>query len=160
VKIPQGKLKNLDLIEKDIDDLILYPPYIKYKGLIPSFSKLVNAVIAGENIKEARVGYKRYLKLRRYGQRELRVNNHIKIIRSILHDGIKEPLIIGAMIKGKYNENRIWDGNHRYVIAKSLGIKKLICKVINEKQAKKKETERWSDNWTDEIRDKQFKERI
>ena len=153
-------LKNKDLAEKDIDDLVLYPPVIKYEGLIPAFNKLIDVVITGECIKEAKIDYERYLTLRRYGQREFRVKNHIKLIRNIIKNGIKEPLIIGAMVEGKYNENRIWDGDHRYIIAERLGIKKLICKLIDEEQAKKNETERWNEDWTDEIRDKQFKEKI
>jgi ParB-like chromosome segregation protein Spo0J len=36
------------------------------------------------------------------------------------------------MVDGKYEPNRLVDGDHRLIVAKKLGIKSLICQVRSE----------------------------
>ena len=43
--------------------------------------------------------------------------------------GIREPLTIGRMVKGKFDENRLYDGDHRLIVAKKIGIENVVCKI-------------------------------
>ena len=76
--------------------------------------------------------YYAYLKWRKFKNSEKLFKRHVDLVDSILKYGFTKPLIIGRVEGFEYNENRLVDGDHRYIIAKELGIKKLVCKKVTQ----------------------------
>ncbi|MFC1622319.1 hypothetical protein ACFL13_03000 [Patescibacteria group bacterium] len=128
--------KNPQLLEKDIEELTLWPPSMKYKGFSPALNKFIDLVVSGEKFEPSETDYFRYLKRRNFSEKDRRMEKRIHLVRSITKEGVKVPLGIGKVINDVYDENSIWSGDHRFVIAKRTGIKKLICKVRDEVEAR------------------------
>jgi len=57
---------------------------------------------------------------------------HVDLVASIQQEGIKDPLLIGRVVKGKYESDRLVDGDHRLIVAKKLGIQNVICRVVKQ----------------------------
>jgi SAM-dependent methyltransferase len=119
--------KNKYLVEKDVDDITFYQQFIKSKKFLPSFNEYIDKTLAGEKFDRAKSDYADYLRWRQFRSVGTLLRRHTKLIQSMKKDGIREPLVIGRTIDGKYDENRLYDGDHRLIIAKKLGINKIIC---------------------------------
>jgi len=119
--------KNPNLVEKDVDDLTLYQQFMKSKKFLPSFKKFIKQIL----FDNTKTDYADYLRWRKFKCVNRLLTRHTKLIHSVVEDGLREPLMIGRMVNGKLDENRLRDGDHRLIIAKEIGIKKLICKKIS-----------------------------
>jgi len=143
--------KNSNLEERDIDEIKLYPQNMKYKGFLPAFNKLIDSVLSN---KIDSTDYIKYLTKRRFKNKDKVLKKHIKLINDMVENGIREPITTGRMIKGEYNKNGLWDGDHRFAVAKKIGIKKLVTKTFSEDQAKQNEKARWYKDWSEDEREK------
>ena len=144
--------KNPAIEERDIDELELYPPNMKYKGFLPAFNKVIDSVLAGKKVDS--VDYLEYLTKRKFADRDEVLKKHIKLIKDMVENGIGEPFTVGRIMKDEYNKNGIWDGDHRYAVARKISIKKLLTKVFSEDQAKQNEKDRWQEGWSENEREK------
>jgi len=121
--------KNPDLVEKDVEEFIFTQPLMKSKKFMPSFNKLIDTVMFKKKFDPQGTDYYEYLKWRGWKHKDRLIKKHIALIKNVMEGGIKNPLVIGRMVKGEYDENRLTDGDHRLILAKKLGIKKLLCVV-------------------------------
>ena len=119
--------KNTGLEEVGINDLKLYPEELKYESFIPAFTQLTRRVLDGDDSLNKEDPYYQY-RLKRGGKyTDDKVTTKIQLIKDIKRDRLERPLAIGRH-EGKWLPNTIYDGDHRYIIAKELGYKYLICK--------------------------------
>jgi len=137
--VPKGQkhfsvlFKNSNLVEKDVEEIFHHQQLAKSKKFLPAYTDLVKTISNGNGVDLKETKYWDYLTWRKFKSPERLMNRHVKLIGSMIDNGIIEPLIIGRVEGFEYNENRLTDGDHRYIIARELGIKKLICKVVGEK---------------------------
>lgn len=109
--------KNKQLVEENVDELFSKQQFVRSR----KFLIAMNTLIEGNSLL-----YKKYLAWRGFSPSEL--NKKKALIKSIQKEGIKTPLLLGRPEGGKYYSERLADGEHRLIIAKKLGIKKVICK--------------------------------
>jgi len=134
--MPEGKkhysvlFKNPSLIEKDTSELFHHQQLAKSKRFLPAYSELVRDILDGKEMDYKKTKYWDYLIWRRFKEKDMLLNRHVKLVQSILDNGFIEPLTIGRVMGFEFKENRLVDGDHRYIIARELGIKKLICKKL------------------------------
>ena len=121
--------KNPLLCEKKTDELSLTSHDFKHKLLIPAINELLDMIEQGENTNPANTLYYKYLITRDCNPRirGYKTKQTIRLIKDIKNNGIRKPICIGRINDGKYNENCIYDGDHRFLIAKRLGINNIIC---------------------------------
>ena len=120
--------KNSRLVEKETGELGFYQQLMKSKRLLPAFDKLINDVISGEVTGLCkRHPYYRYLQWRGDPLRDRRFIKKVNLIKSVYENGLIKPLQIGREIDGKLDDRQLYDGDHRYMIARNLGISKIIC---------------------------------
>ena len=137
--VPKGQkhfsvlFKNSNLVEKDVEEIFHHQQLAKSKKFLPAYTDLVKTISNGNGVDLKETKYWDYLTWRKFKSPERLMNRHVKLIGSMIDNGIIEPLTIGRVEGFEYNENRLTDGDHRYIIARELGIKKLICKVVGEK---------------------------
>jgi len=127
--------KNPKLVEKDTFQLGFHQQLMKSRRFLPSFSKMVQDVRDGKLDKlDKDHAYYRYLQWRKDPERDRRFIDKLNLINDVLRDSIVEPLIVGRIVNGKFNSNRLYDGDHRYILARELGIKRLICKIYHPRE--------------------------
>lgn len=118
--------KNPNLIERSVNEVFNNQPLVKSKRFLKSFSKLID-----DDSDPLNSDYYSYLKWRKFKNTRQLLWKRIDLIKDVRINGIKEPLLLGRMIKGQYKKNILTDGDHRIIIAKKIGIKKVICKINN-----------------------------
>lgn len=119
-------LHNPNLIEKEVDEVFNNQPLTKSRKFLPSFSKLI-----ADSSDPFHSDYFCYLRWRGFRNARDLLMKRVDLIADVRINGIKNPLLLGRMINGKYEKDRLSDGNHRIIIAKKVGIKKVICKIKN-----------------------------
>lgn len=131
--------RSRNLVEKDTVELGFYQQLMKSDRFYPAFcdliDKVLNGVLDGLN---KNTSYYRYLQWRGDVNRATRFVDKVELIKSVAKEGIKRPLIIGRPISenkpDEIDENLLYDGDHRYILARELGIKKLICRQYGRKR--------------------------
>jgi len=94
---------------------------------------LIDDVLAEKEFDPVKTDYFKYFKWRKFKNKGSLFRRHVRLIHSMKEHGLyKDPLIIGRVVKGHYEPNRLVDGDHRLIVAKKLGIKKVICRVEKE----------------------------
>lgn len=116
---------NPRLIEKDVNEVFNNQPLTKSRKFLRSFNKLID-----DNSDPFNSDYYNYLKWRKFDGPEKLLAKRIELIKDIRKNGIKNPLLLGRIDEvGKYDKNRLTDGDHRIILAKKIGLKKVICKT-------------------------------
>ncbi|OGM29332.1 hypothetical protein A2630_01950 [Candidatus Woesebacteria bacterium RIFCSPHIGHO2_01_FULL_44_10] len=115
---------NPRLTEKNVDEVFNNQPLVRSRKFLPSFSKLIDDPSDPTNS-----DYYRYLKWRGFENPKELLMGRVDLIADVRKNGIKNPLLLGRTVNGQYEKDRLSDGDHRIVIAKKLGIKKVICKI-------------------------------
>ncbi|MFA7195738.1 MAG: methyltransferase domain-containing protein [Candidatus Neomarinimicrobiota bacterium] len=123
---------NPDLVARDVDDIFHFQQLYKSQKFLPSYNALIDDVLAGRKFDPLETEYFEYCRWRRFKNKAGMVQRHINLVYSMRDEGVREPLTIGRMVDGKYEPNRLVDGDHRLIVAKKLGIKSLICQVRSE----------------------------
>lgn len=123
--------KNLSLCEAEVDELFLSKHELKNKMLIPAYNNLIDMVESGQEFNREDTDYFKYFMLRGFqiSKAKQLFRRHINIVADIKKNGIRKLLVIGRMFDGKYCKNCILGGDHRFIVAKRIGIKKVICCV-------------------------------
>jgi len=121
--------KNPDLIEKDVNEIFPFQQLSNSKRFLPSFEKFIRLVLSERKFNPLKTDYYKYLKWRKFDDIKSIIKKHINLIVNIKQNGITKVLEIGRIVNGKYEKDRLVDGDHRYIIAKTVGIKKIICKI-------------------------------
>ena len=119
--------KNPNVNEVDVDNIFHYQQFFKSKKFLPSYNKLIDRVLDGGDFDPLNTDYFEYLKWRKFKNKQVLLKRHIDLVND-MKLGLREPLTIGRMVNGKMEPNRLVDGDHRLIVAKKLGINKIICK--------------------------------
>jgi hypothetical protein len=93
----------------------------KDKTLIPLFTDLIKKVLSGETFEPYGTAYFDYLKLRTKNPGHV-LARHIELIKDVKENGITFPLRVDRKV--------LLDGDHRLIIARHLGIRKVICQIL------------------------------
>jgi hypothetical protein len=125
--------RNNNVVERDVNDLTLFQPFMKSHKFKPSFDEFIDLVLSDRKFDPTTTSYADYLRWRRFRNKKQLLKRHIKLIKTVSSDGIYEPLLIGRLINGKFESNVLKDGDHRLILLKKLGIKKVICKMVEQK---------------------------
>lgn len=120
--------KNKYLVEKDVSELTHYQQFMKSKKFLPAYTDFINKVLAGEKFDKSKSDYAEYLRWRKFKNKKTLLKRHTDLIFDMKENGIKNPLLVGRIIDGELDKNRLKDGDHRLIVAKCLGINKIICK--------------------------------
>lgn len=116
---------NHQLAEMDVDTVFYNQPLVRSRKFLKSFSELIDDYSNPFNS-----NYYEYLKWRRFRDADRLLLKRVELIKSVCANGIKEPLLLGRMVNGKYEKDRLLDGDHRIVLAKKKNIKKIICRIV------------------------------
>ena len=99
-----------------------------------SFKKLIKKIIIGRIFTTGQTLYSSYLRKRGHLEDNAKlVLDKTALIHSVMEHGLTEPLTVGRVARGRYYPDRLVDGDHRLIIAKKLGIERVICRVIPPK---------------------------
>jgi hypothetical protein len=123
--------RNPRLVEKDTHELGFFQQLMKSKKFLPEFEKFIDQVLDGKVTGlDRKNGYYKYLSWRGFPNRKKIFIDKIGLVKSVAKHGILIPLVIGRRKEnGKYNPNLLYDGDHRYILARKLGIDKILCRV-------------------------------
>ena len=119
----------MNLVKKKVEDIVIFQQFIKSKRFLPSYEKLIDTVLSGVEFDPIKTEYFEYLKWRRFKNIRELLPRHIELIKNVSAGGLTSPLVIGRTVDGEYHENRLYDGDHRLIIARKIGIEDVICKV-------------------------------
>jgi len=119
--------RNPNMVELDVNQILVFDYGIPEKGdyFVKAFNKLLRKLDRGEPINYLTSSYYKYLHIRgrRRKKRTLLMDRYIAMYSDIKKNGLTTPLYV-KKINGKYV---LKDGDHRYLIAKHLGIKTILC---------------------------------
>jgi hypothetical protein len=124
---------NPALVTRSVDDLFSKQQFFTSRFFLPSFSKLIDDILQKRPTDPLKSEYYQYLFQRCKEQKERStklLHKHMDLIHSMNHTGIENPLIIGRIVNGKYESDRLTDGDHRLIVAKKLGFKSVVCKIL------------------------------
>jgi len=113
---------NRKLVEMDVDTVFYNQPLVRSRKFLKSFSELIDDYSDPFNS-----DYYEYLKWRRFKNADWLLSKRVELIKSVCEKGIKTPLLLGRTVNGKYEKDRLLDGDHRIILAKKKNIKKIIC---------------------------------
>jgi SAM-dependent methyltransferase len=122
--------RNPTLTSRSVDDLFTKQQFFRNSRFLPSYSRLIDDILEGKSGNHQDSDYYEYLLWRGFKNSAELLPRHIDLVRSMQEEGIREPLTIGRMVNGKYEPNRLVDGDHRLIVAKKLGINSVVCKQI------------------------------
>lgn len=118
--------KNPKMAEMDINSLYIFDPPGRNKRImmVPALLKLIDAIDQKQLIIPIETDYYKYLRWLRVARSKKKqlMKRHIGLINDIKKRGIVKPLYIRS------HDNIILDGDHRYIIAKHYGIKRVLCR--------------------------------
>lgn len=120
---------NPDLTVKDIEKIFPKQQLARSKKFLPSYSKLVDDVVGGKKFDPKETDYYKYLEWRGFGNKDERIKRHIELIKDMNKLGYNEPLTIGRVVDNQYEPDRLYDGDHRFIVARKLGMANVICKI-------------------------------
>jgi len=112
----------------NVDELTFHQQFIKSKRFLPAYNDLIEKVLSKEEFDPQKTNYFQYLKWRGFKNAGGLFKRHTDLINSVQQVGIINPLVIGRMVRGRYIEKRLVDGDHRLIVAKKLGHKLVVCK--------------------------------
>ena len=124
--------RNPTLISRSVDDLFTKQQFFKSSRFLPSYSRLIDDILEGKNGNYQDSEYHKYLLWRGFKDSTELLKRHVDLVASIQQEGTKDPLLIGRVVNGKYEPDRLVDGDHRLIVAKKLGIQNVICRVVKQ----------------------------
>ena len=116
--------RNPDVVEKKTSDLFPNQQLVKSKRFLPSYKGLVDMVIAGQKFNYRDTDYYNYLVWRRFKYPRILFGRHLSLIRTMKEGGMLNPLVLLG--------DKVIDGDHRLIVAKCLGMDKIICSTQME----------------------------
>jgi len=121
--------KNPKIIEADIHELVIYNTKNLKKGELfeSSFSEMVKLMDSGKPFDITKSAYYNYFIGMPHFKRMKYIERAFNLFDSVKKNGVLKPLIIKKHINDYY---RVWDGDHRFIICKYLGIDKIICLIL------------------------------
>jgi SAM-dependent methyltransferase len=119
-------LHNPDLYEADVEqiynrDVLAVAETGGHSDFFPAFSEFVRLVAGNQEFDYRSTEFYRYLRRRKLRYRETLMEAYAGHVLSIRAGGIRRPIAVRQ-------NGLVCDGNHRLVIAKELGIEKIICR--------------------------------